>query len=577
MSSQWSGPATQPPNTSPWKAPARVWRYREANKTVGLMMLGHTQKRIVSALDHAIYTSINEVSSPLGFITAGATYVMNPYGANAEEAYTKQMKAWDEMLGYIKQNKAVQVRDIPLSKVVDLLTNLRTDVLRFFQSSNNRTILYYHWPKELGPVVVPYYTIASPPTQALLRLSKNSLLEQRLKTYGTLYYRQKLRRALPAFNLLLNKYMPQNKRSRKLLFPAQLQCKYTWYKLFELVDSTIKMRNVHLSYREVNTINPQQERRIFCRDKSLERFKQDPRVIRKVRIYRQELMDLNRSFRSYVGHHTLALKRLDALSDLSISTAIDGLLRRHTLYYNEKIRLNGKVVDPNELFDTWQKQRFKETWQQIHKQAQDAGQYFNTVPTDPAGIFRFDHVVFWTKALGPDYVIAPKAIMSGSFAVVLDRTRGIIEIVTPYKPFPFAAKRSIKDDKKPAQAPPARQSLRKLIEANAGKEVTLVYATGVKDLPNPLPTIPMRTFLFQDGFVWIRLQKTMTVIPVKAGNALSAAQQKSIVRQVEEEMKQRDAIPDMIQILTVSGTQPQIAVHFPGDAKLKKQKPKAKQ
>jgi hypothetical protein len=552
--------------------PAKYWRYRTNNgKTAGVMLLGHPDNRLLAALQYSMFVSLDEVSDPKGFLASNVMYAVNPFGAQATLRFHRTLNTWDRIAKHLSARGDLTIHNASLVRMNNLIRRVTNDTQDAYQSSQNRTILYYDWKPKHGPVAIPLMTMGSPPGPTQLRLSHKTLYPARARSFGSLYHKQLLRKTLPLLQQLKGQYLLHNKKIEQLLYPARLRCKYMWYKLFQWKKKTIRLRRLHIALEQVNALNQKQKRLIYCDEKKLEKFKLEGNIIRKLRVYRQELIKLNQLFEDYVNYNALAQKRLTSNKRLQASVAIDGLLRGHTLRYTERVIFNGKPADPRDVFRNWQDKRTKTVWKQIHATAQTQGRYYTSHTKKQAGIFAHDNVVFWSKSNGDEYLISPHALIQGKFFTVLDRTRGSIEVITPYPAKPFHGKHDHKQTSQ-TSAQQQRPSIRHLIEQQCKHQKGLTVVRAAKaDKPDVTPPeIPARSFLIQDGFLWIRLEKTMTVIPIFGANALKPAQQKSIVQQVEQAMNQRDAIAQHIRVIGASSNTPDLQITFPSDPPPKK-------
>lgn len=565
------GSTTSTPVQSSWTATPHLWRYHSGKELVGYMLLGHPKHRMLSALQHAMFASLNELGTPKMLLASGVMYGQHTYGSHANQHYKRRIALWNNVAERLKQQGHLKLYDTSASIHHALKKKIKLDIERFYQSSSLRTILYYRWNPKWGPFILPHYSISALPAPLSFRLSKQALSPARALSYGQLFYRQKYRHSVPLFDSLLKTNYTHNKKVEEWLTTARLRCKYMWYNLFGWNKKTIKLNNLHIYNNKKDKLS-QTLRREYCTAKRLESFRIKPSVVRLLRVQRQRLIQMDIDFKEYLAYHNSGFKRLLKIPSVSTSVAIDGVLRGHVLHYLEHVQFKKKKRDPNAMFAAWVRKQRAYVWAHIHRRSQQDGKYFTTRSSELAGIFRHSNIVFRSEQQGDDYLIEPRALLSHSFGLVLDRTRGVIEVLTHKQPYPFVGTRGLHAFPEKKKRP---SSLRQVFEQHSSKGVTLIRASEALP-PTSAPSIPPRSFLLQDGYTWIRLEHTIVAIPTtglptEKQKRLSPQQQRSIVQTIERAMSRYDGVPVRVEVSALTEATPHVQIFFPGQKKSKKQ------
>ncbi|TNE46358.1 MAG: hypothetical protein EP343_24140 [Deltaproteobacteria bacterium] len=592
--------------------PVTCWRFVSKNKAVGFYLTGQTNNPLTAPIYHAFYYDMFAFAGRNDVLGQGYVGILHPGGRDSSGRYLQAVDKWDQIFQHLSEAGWLQLRDIDTDEHKKRLAQVRQDIKTFYSSSSSRAILYYPPNKKNTPLFLPVYTVKDDPIGVQAIFPTRYLPTQRAQVLGRIYYKQRYTSAKPFLQALWPIYQ-KNIRLAHQIHELRFQCRHSWSQLFHVYNNQIQKFSFRLSSKFRRKDNPNIIRTEFCNASNLKQFKASEPIRQKIRSYRKQIDALNESFRELVEIYSRGLDNVKTTKELNLSTFVDAFLRGSILHYEDPVLVEGKKTYPQTLILESMKSTRKRIWKSIHKSLKKQGHHIQW-NQKLGGILQEPFTFFRVRQQGTDYLVRPFHIVGGSFALLLDRANGMIQVLTPHQR-PLRAKTSKSTSPatppKPAQkatsssgktstpaeskppfhqvtnafyrgySPPQkdfplttqplqsiqqwrrtpRQRILSLIKQPCPKNAptTPVYHHTAEDLPSPLPEVPARSFKLEQGFFFMRLRCHLFVIPVKGKTQVPRKMLKSLARKVERDMLQNDRIPSRITINSIQP--PQLQFH----------------
>lgn len=584
-------------------APLTVWKFIEKGQTVGILLTGESQHPFTSPLLHAFYFSMYAFLSPTDLLGAGYALVRNPGGAQTGPRYLQMLSDWVTVFQHLESAGWIHLRTIDNVRHKQRVQKIRADIQRFMNSPRSRTVLYYSDSAQGEPLLLPALTVSNRPMYSQARFSISLMPPARARALGRMYYLQQYENARP-FWRALQPMLRKNLLAAQSINEIKFQCSHTWNKLFHVRGKKMSQDQFHL-YREIrHRSNPNLRRREHCTQQTLSKFRRSKLVQKKVMSYRKQVDALNHSFQSLLETYNKAYNNIKMLRAANVSTFLDAFLRGQVLYFQDPIQVQGRVRFPQDLMKEWIGKSQSRIWKQIHKDFQNQGKHTRW-SGQVGGLLHKPYTFFRVRRIGQNYLVRPYVLVGGSFAVIVARSRGVIEVVSTHQALPrgrssarrktvtgtgaLARKqpRSLSSTKaftKKKEAPyrttrhafyqrredsratlalarsprtqqsPRRKSLKRRLLRLLSKPcapnapLSPIHNANVLELPTELPKLPKRSFRVYKDFFWMRFQCHILAVPLRGAGRVSRPVQVRIARRIERGMLQKDAIPLLVQI-----------------------------
>ncbi len=411
-------------------APVTCWRFVEEGKTVGILLTGESTHPFTSPLLHAFYYSMLPYSTPTDLLGAGYALIMNPGGAQTGPQYLGMLSNWMSVFKQLKAANWIQIRKIDAIKHKRRIQNIRKDIQRFVNSPHSRTILYYPDTSNGEPLLLPVFALKSEPRVAQAKFSVTLMPPVRARALGEIYYLQQYESSRPFWKALWPIYN-KNIKLAKDINEVHFKCSHSWNKLFHVKRNKMGRSRFQLFRELKHTDNPSLRRREYCTAQNLKMFRASRAIQKQVNRYRKRLDLLNDTFHDLLKAYNKAYNSVKTLKDLSMSTFLDSFLRGEVLFFTAPIRVRKQIRYPQSLMRDWMRDSRTRIWRQLMKDFQSQGQHLQS-SAGVGGILHRPYTFFRIRRNGTDYLVRPYTLVGGPFAIVLDRTRGVIEVLTPH-------------------------------------------------------------------------------------------------------------------------------------------------
>lgn len=411
-------------------APVTCWRFREKQQTVGILLTGQTHHPLTTALFHAFYFNMYAYTHQNDLLGAGYVSIVAPGGSQTSARYMEMLARWDNLFQHLRDAGWLQIRDIDAAKHKQRLNTIQQDIQQFHSSGLTRTILYYP-ANQQAPLLLPVYTIHREPYVVQAKFPAALFPPARVEAMGSIYYLQRYESSKHFLQALVP-YYKKNLVQAEGLHALRFQCTHTWYDLFHLEHNKMKLRTLRISRTLQRIDNPNMRREEYCTPENFASFRRSEAVHARVRSYRKTLDLLNETFQDLLDAYDKGYRDIKSLRDLNTSTAIDAFLRGHILYYADPIRIDGNLQYPQTLLQQWMKESRTRIWKALHKDFQQKGHHLQE-PGALGGSLQRPYTLFRVRKGGEDYLVRSYQLIGGSFAVLLDRARGVIDVITPHQ------------------------------------------------------------------------------------------------------------------------------------------------
>ncbi len=352
----------------------------------------------------------------------------------------------------------------------------------------------------------------------------------------------------------------QNAMEVYRLQPDKFQCKHSWWNLFQIDEKSIRREVVRFDLIRRNSLG--QIKRIPCNKNRLPKFRRMLQVLKTVRYYQKRLEQLNEAFQNFLEFYKLGARRLELTKELLISTAIDAFLRGEPLEFSAPIRVNGRQISGREFFSQWLRQKRAYAWGEMIETMSERGVILNRRGKvrykKSLSLLDTPFTVYRTRTRGQIYLIRPQAILNSKFAIVLDRSKGVIEVLSSSERLENPQSKLFKlTQTSPASRPntqmekerSARKRLGELLSQMVicprNEHKNIIKNGEIYSIPTTSIELSPYSFKHRDGILWLRWNCNIFAIPLQVGQVkqLSPALLRTVVRLLESSLIEEDRIP----------------------------------
>jgi hypothetical protein len=418
------------PQYDPNGTPLTYWRYLEDQVVVGGIMTGHGDHPLTAPLLHAYYRSLYAFNDERDLLSRGIASTIHPDGKGAPPRYLQMLKDWTPIFEHLQAAGWLEVRDVDAKLARARLRRVREVIEEFYNSSRTRAIVFFPAHSKAEPLQIPVYSIASSPLSIAMKMPMRILPPQQVTAMGRIYYSQLYEYSRQYWKKLWPHFQ-KNLKEVELLHIGRFHCKHQWYQLFDLQEQSVVQRQMHLYILLQQFEDLSVQRKEYCNAQNLARFQEHRKIQQQIEELRKTIEEMNEAFRGLFEHYRLGMREVDDLAELNKSTIIDAFLRGEIPKFVSPIRTEQQLSWPQDILSKWMRDHRRFAWSKILEWLQPQGHFFAS-KNQLAGILHHPYTLFRAQSSGSDYIIRPYYLVGGSFAILLDRARNAIEILSPH-------------------------------------------------------------------------------------------------------------------------------------------------